>query len=78
MFHNITARGKYTLDGYDIMSFNQNLYGENVLYFYLRNHTQYVVTSHRKARLHVGNHVGSTGADGVLTVVAAVAFLVTV
>ena len=26
IFHNITARGKYSLDSYDIMAFNQNLY----------------------------------------------------
>ena len=29
LIDNITARGKYILDGYDIFAFNQNLYGEN-------------------------------------------------
>ena len=28
LFHNITARGKYTLDGYDMVAYNQNLYEE--------------------------------------------------
>ena len=39
IFHNITAQGKYTLDGYDIIAFNQNLYGENEWDLYFRNHT---------------------------------------
>jgi hypothetical protein len=35
--HKITARSTYTLDGYDIMVFNQNLYGEYEGDFYLQN-----------------------------------------
>ena len=34
-----TSRGKYNLDGYDTMAFNQNLYGENEWDFYSWNHT---------------------------------------
>ena len=36
--HNITVRGTYPLDGYDIMAFYQNL-DENEWDFYFRNHT---------------------------------------
>ena len=38
-FQNITARGKYTLDGYDTMAFNQNLYGGNEWDSYFWSHT---------------------------------------
>ena len=39
LIHNITARGMYNLDGYDIKAFNQNLYDENEWDFYFWNHT---------------------------------------
>ena len=37
--HNKTAACKYTLDGYDIMGFNQNLDGNNEWDFYFRHRT---------------------------------------
>ena len=37
LYHHVTAGGEYTLDGYEIMAFNQNLYGENEWDFYFWN-----------------------------------------
>ena len=41
------ARGKYTLDGYNIIAFNQNLCGENAsdLYFWNNTVTEYLCYS---------------------------------
>ena len=39
MFHNILAGGKFTLDGYDIMADNQNLYAAFDQDFHFRNHS---------------------------------------
>ena len=44
--HNKTAGCKYTLDGYDIMAFNQNLDGKNEWDFYFRHRTVALYYAH--------------------------------
>ena len=39
LFHNLVARAKSTLDGYDIMDNNQNPYEENEWDLYFWNHS---------------------------------------
>ena len=45
LLHNIRACGKYTLDVYDIMANNQNLYAEYECDFHFRNHTDLLYTA---------------------------------
>ena len=44
-FHNLIARGKSTLDGYDIMANNWNLYAEYEWHFHFRNLTVQLYSS---------------------------------